>query len=204
MAKTKATKKRRNFSSFTLAEAFKQLGVQQLLDWPLTAEPVTPSPFFHEQMQRLKQFDLHGSESAKALLIDAVYEEVIPQHAQLKIWKEAPLTSDQLGGVVDYLIAPNRRYLEAPLLCVTEAKKDDFEQGLTQCLVAMQACQWNNAQLGKQLDIFGVVTNGDTWRFYKLTTEGQVLESLPHALGELEKLLGLLHVILSACEAQLK
>jgi hypothetical protein len=28
-----------------------------------------------------------------------------------------------------------RGYFEAPFLCIVEAKKDNFEQGLAQCLV---------------------------------------------------------------------
>jgi hypothetical protein len=49
-----------------------------------------------------------------------------------------------------------------------EAKKDDFGQGLAQCLVEMQACQWRNTQINKKIDVFGIVTNGDTWKAYKL------------------------------------
>ena len=68
----------------------------------------------------------------------------------------------------------------------------------------MKTCQWNNAQLDKKIDVFGVVTNGDLWRFYKLTLHGQAFESLPYALGDPGKVLGLLHAVLSQCEAQLK
>ena len=62
----------------------------------------------------------------------------------LKIWKGAALESQDLIGQADYLLTQRRGYVEAPLLCVVEAKKDDFEQGAAQCLVEMKACQWNN------------------------------------------------------------
>jgi hypothetical protein len=204
MRSRSSKKQRRNFSSFTLNEAFKLLGIEELTRWNIDAPPLLPSQFYQEHMRRLEQFDLTSSESAKALIIDAICEEVMIQHPRLKVWKEASLQSDQLGEVADYLIAPKRDYLEAPLLCVIEAKKDDFEAGLTQCLVEMHACQWNNAQLGKQLDVFGVVTNGDLWRFYQFTKRGEVLESLSYALGELSKVLGTLHAVLGMCEAQLR
>jgi hypothetical protein len=54
------------------------------------------------------------------------------------------------------------------------AKKDDFEQGLAQCLVEMQACQWQNHQVSHDADILGIVTNGEGWQFYKLLLTGVV------------------------------
>ncbi len=50
----------------------------------------------------------------------------------MKIWKGAQLTDETASGYVDYLVAQRKRYLEAPFLCIVEAKKDDFEQGLAQ------------------------------------------------------------------------
>jgi hypothetical protein len=72
-----------------------------------------------------------------------------------------------------------------PYLCVIEAKKDDFEQFAAQCLVEMQACQWLNRQAGKEMIIYGIVTNGEGWKFYKLQIDGAVLESLLYGIGEM-------------------
>jgi hypothetical protein len=104
---------------------------------------------------------------------------------------------------VDYLIAERRAYLEAPFACVIEAKKDDFEQGAAQCLVEMQACQWVNQQLGQAIAIYGIVTNGEGWKFYKLTVGGEVHESLLHGIGEMSILLGLLRAFFQLCERNL-
>jgi len=192
--------KRKNFSRFTLKEAFKQLEINKLIRWNIDFQPVEPSQFFQIRLQRLENFDLTISEKAKELLVDAICEEVIQQHLLLKIWKEAPLQSDTLTGFVDYLVAEKRAYLDAPLLCVIEAKKDKFDKGLAQCLVEMQACQWNNEQLGKKIDIYGIVTNGETWKFYKLNFDGEVYETLPYALGETSHVLGILDYVFLSCE----
>lgn len=40
----------------------------------------------------------------------------------------------------------------------------------------MQACQWNNQQIERSLDVFGIVTNGEGWKFYKLSMVGTVYE----------------------------
>jgi hypothetical protein len=110
------------------------------------------------------------------------------------------LQSEDLIGLVDYVAAPNRGYLDTPLLCIVEAKKDDFEQGLAQCLVEMKACRENNAQSGSAIDAYGVVTNGESWKFYRFSKDGQVLESRLYALGEIDEILGCLHYVFSNCE----
>jgi hypothetical protein len=196
--------KSKTFSSFTLIEAFKYLGITQLYPWELNANPLPPSDFFQQRLDRLRRFfDLRSYEESKKLLIDAICEEALTHTHDLKIWKGAILNGEAVNGNVDYLIAGNKVYLEAPLLCIVEAKKDDFEQGLAQCLVEMKACQWNNQNLHHSIDIFGIVTNGDTWQFYRLTPDITVYETLPYSISDLGQVLGCLHDIFQQCEQNL-
>lgn len=149
MAKISRAKKR-SFSSFTMAEAYKQLGIDTLVRWSFSIEPFVPSDFFRQHLDRLdRKFDLQSYEESKKLLIDAFCDEALEGIEGLKIWKGGKIESDVLIGNADYVIAARKDYLEAPFACVVEAKKDDFSQGLAQCLVEMQACQWENSQLGK-------------------------------------------------------
>ena len=100
-------------------------------------------------------------------------------------------------------MAERRGYLETPFVCVIEAKKDDFEQGAAQCLVEMKACQWTNQQAGRSIDIYGIVTNGEGWKFYRLTIMGEGFESLLHGIGEMSILLGLVRSFFKECERNL-
>lgn len=195
--------RKKNFSSFTPIEAMKQLNLNDLIEWQVEITPKEPSSFFKQRLERLECFDLQSVEESKKLLIDAVCEEAIQEFKRLRIWKGASLEGDRASGYVDYLIAERKRYLEAPMLCIIEAKKDDFEQGLAQCLVEMQACQWINHKLGREIDVLGIVTNGTTWNFYKLVRSGQVYETAAHALGDLEVVLGWLNYIFQNCEHNL-
>jgi hypothetical protein len=63
----KAKKQKRNFSSFTPAEAFQELGVQELKRWKIKLQPYKPSPFLSQRLRRLEIFDLALSERAKEL-----------------------------------------------------------------------------------------------------------------------------------------
>jgi hypothetical protein len=202
--KKKKAPKTKNFSSFDVPSAFKQLGIKNLHNWKIEAPAIAPSDFFKQRLVKLESFfDLRNYEESKKLIIDALCEEGMETSRYLKVWKGALLRSDVTGGNVDYLIAEKKAYLEAPMLCIVEAKKDDFEQGLAQCLVEMQACQWNNLQLGHSIEVLGIITNGETWRFYKLTTDQKVYETLPYAMNNLDTIIGALRFIFEQCEKSL-
>jgi hypothetical protein len=192
--------RKRSFSGFTLADAYKQLQLSRLQPWELDVEPVAPGAFFQERLLRLRKFDLRQCEESKKLLIDALLEEALQRFEHLKMWKGASLDSEFAGGYVDYLLSDNRDYLEAPFLCIVEAKKDDFEQGLAQCLVEMQACQWSNQQIERSLDVFGIVTNGEGWKFYKLSLAGTVYEiPVLYSTQNIPAILGVLNFIFEQC-----
>jgi hypothetical protein len=197
---TISTPKKKAFSTFTLAEAYKQLGLDRLTAWAIEFTPIAPTEAFQVHLQRLQAFDMQRSEEGKKLLIDAILLEAIQAFPHLKFWKGAYFEGPNSQGAADYLMTANRDYFEAPLLCVIEAKKDDFEQGLAQCLVEMQACQWSNQNLGQTFGVFGIVTNGEGWKFYQLTTTGDVLATLLFAVSELESILGQLHRVFRQCE----
>lgn len=201
----KPKNKKKNFSSFTLIEAFKLLGLTELNPWNFEADRIEPSDFFQERLHRLEQsFDLQSYEESKKLLIDAICEEAILTCKTLRVWKGPQLESDITAGYVDYLVAERKRYLEAPFLCIVEAKKDDFEQGLAQCLVEMKACQYNNLQIDRELEVLGMVTNGQGWQFYRLNLNGQVDETTLYSMGNLADLLGRVRYIFQRCEQNIR
>jgi hypothetical protein len=195
--------RKKPFSSFTYREAFKHLGVTELKRWTIEAQPIPISNFFRQRLERLQRFDLESLEVSKTLLIDAICEEGLEGFDRLKVWKGAYLEGDDVCGNADYLIAEHRAYLEAPFVCVIEAKKDDFEQGAAQCLVEMQTCQSICQKLGKTIDIYGIVTNGEGWKFYQLALNQEVSESLLYGIGEMSILLGLLRSVFRQSEKNL-
>jgi hypothetical protein len=216
---TRKTKKKQ-FSSFTKAQAFECLGLENLLPWEIAPKSLPLSAFFQERWERLnRNFDVESYEESKKLLIDALCDEALNHLSQLKIWKGAQLEGEMATGYVDYLVAAHRRYLTPPLLCIIEAKKDDFEQGLAQCLVEMEACHWQNQQQGRSIQVFGIVTNGEGWRFYRMgydrpadsptdphlqnATHKQVYETPLYSTGDMTWLLGRLHQVFVWCEQEL-
>lgn len=192
-------KKKPNFSRLTAEQALQLVPTQDLKPWKIETPQRPPSALLLGNFQRFQVFELLASEAAKVMLIDSLLAEVVPDHPQLKIWKAAPLASETVAGVADYLIAPKRGYLKTPLLCAIEAKRDDFEAGQTQCVAEMAVCQHNNRRDGHNLDVYGIVSNGQGWVFYKLTTQAEVLFTDLYTTGDLPKLLGMLDYVCAAC-----
>ena len=190
---------KRKYSGFTLKDAMQLIPAKEFLPWQLNAPPRPPSDFLQEDLRRLASFDLENSELAKTLLIDDLLTEIVPNHPNLKVWKAALLETDTLTGTADYLITPKQAYIATPLLCVAEAKRDDFVQGRAQCIAEMVACVQNNRQEGIETDVFGIVSNGQGWQFYKLTQAKEVFETELYVTSEMPKLLGALDYLCGEC-----
>lgn len=80
-----------------------------------------------------------------------------------------------LNGYVDFLITRSPRLLvvEAPVLTIVEAKPENLNAGLGQCLAEMVAAQRYNERQGQAIDnVYGCVTNGELWKF--LTLQGTI------------------------------
>ena len=191
MSRRKADGKR-NFSQVTLKEAISLVPASDFTDWQIAAPPRLPGIYLQEALPRFKYFDIVGTEAAKLLLIDALLAEIVPEFKNLKIWKSMALSSAIMTGVADYLIAPTFAYMKMPLLCAVEAKRDDFEQGRTQRLAEMIACRENNKADGYDKDVFGIVSNGQGWQFYKLALTATVYETGLYTTNSLPELLGAL------------
>ena len=190
---------KRKFSGLTLRDAMQMVPAEDLLSWTLDAPSRLPSPVLPVIFERFASFELFASEAAKVMLIDTLLAEIVPGHPRLKVWKSAPLEAETIAGVVDYLIAPKRAYVETPLLCAIEAKRDDFEKGQVQCIAEMATCRENNLRDGQNIDVHGIVSSGQVWVFYKLTTNREVFVSGLFTTDELPKLLGALDFVCAAC-----
>ena len=192
---------RRSFSGLRAKDALELVPVQDTNSWDLYATPYPPSDVLIANLERTKSFALTASEAAKVTLIDTILLEIVPNYPTLKVWKEEPLESGTVGGIVDYLIAPRRGYVETPLLCAIEAKLDDFAAGEVQCIAEMAACRDNNLRDGHNLEIHGIVSNGQGWIFYRLTRTPEVWVSGLFTMNDLPKLLGALDHVCAACAA---
>ena len=161
-------------------------------------DSLAPSDILLGTLARTKSLALSASEAAKVTVTDAILLEIVPHYSGLRIWKEEPLETGNAGGIANFLIAPSRGYLETPLLCAVEAKFGDFTAGEVQCIAEMAACR-DNARDGHDLEVHGIVSNGQVWVFYRLTRTPEVFVSGTYTMTDLPKLLGALDHVIATC-----
>ena len=100
-----------------------------------------------------------------------------------------------LTGVCDFLISlsPVQFVLEAPVIVLVEAKNDNLEAGLGQCVAEMVAAQRFNAEKGNDIScVYGATTTGVLWRFLKLEGKKLYIDMFPYHIERCDKILGIL------------
>ncbi len=123
----------------------------------------------------------------------------------LPVWSQLRFDVDKklkLTGNPDYIIAPALRggqNFKLPVVCLGEAKKNDFEQGWGQVLSEMYAAQIKNNN--KKIRVFGIVSDGKSWEFGNLIENNFIKNKIPIvAIDNLSQLLNSLNWMF--CEAR--
>jgi len=103
--------------------------------------------------------------------------------------------SQGLNGNCDYIISrsPELLFLNTPVVTLVEAKKEDLNLGLGQCLAEMVAAQMFNQQNNQAINtIYGVITSGTNWRFLKLINHDAHIDLSEYYLQDINKISGIL------------
>ncbi len=76
---------------------------------------------------------------------------------------------------------------------MVEAKNDNINEGLGQCMAEMIAAQRFNQREGNETKtIYGCVTTGSVWRFLKLEEKQIWIDDKQYFIESLETILGIL------------
>lgn len=100
-----------------------------------------------------------------------------------------------LFGYCDFLISRDAIVdeIKAPVLLLTEAKKEDLSSGIPQCIAEMVAAQRFNDRKKKPIEtVYGSVTDGTRWRFLSLVDKTVSLDLREYSIAELPQILGIL------------
>ncbi len=124
----------------------------------------------------------------------------------LPLWSHIKFEYDKelgLSGEPDYFLAPARvkgsKRFTTPVVCLGEAKKDNFDRGWGQVGAEMIAAQKLNGQ--EEIPIYGLVSTGKTWQFGFLKNKIFTIDSTSFAApGQLDKVLNILNWMF--CEAR--
>ena len=190
------------YSSFTLAKAKKDFGLTTAEGGRFLPpiDPIAPSSRLQEALEDLPWAIAVGSEKAKSEgIIYPILQEVRRLlKNQVSLFSGRDFTVDTnkgLNGYVDYLISRSQEQLEieAPVVVVGEAKRDNLNEGLGQCIAEMVAAQmFNQANQVNIPTIYGSVSNGTQWRFLKLEGSTVTIDLMDYSLPPVDQILGFL------------
>ena len=83
--------------------------------------------------------------------------------------------------------------MEAPVIILVEAKKDDLTTGLGQCVAEMIAAQRFNVEKGNDIPcVYGATTTGVNWLFLKLVGKRLHIDMATYMLERCDRILGIL------------
>lgn len=100
-----------------------------------------------------------------------------------------------LNGICDFIISdsPEILFVSAPIITLVEAKKENINSGLGQCVAEMLAARIFNERTGNDIStIYGAVTTGSIWKFIKLEGSVIYIDLTEYYLKDVNKILGIL------------
>ena len=116
---------------------------------------------------------------------------------QISLYSGADFQADPeagLNGYCDFLLAraPQQTVVQPPVAVIFEAKREDINDGLGQCIAAMVGSQRFNARRGVPTDpIYGCVTTGSLWKFLRLSGTALTFDLTEYPLQDLPRLFGI-------------
>ncbi len=138
-------------------------------------------------------------------LISPIIRYVVQKHQHINFWsREFDLRVDEkLSGTPDYLFTYTEKQTRLsnnmPIICVSEAKVDNFTTAWGQTLAEMVACQ----KKYPNMIIYGFASNGEMWQFAKLDNNVFIQDTNSYNITtQTEKIAGLLNYIFIAAVAE--
>ncbi|HBK22990.1 MAG TPA: hypothetical protein DDZ60_10945 [Planktothrix sp. UBA10369] len=150
---------------------------------------------------------INSEKSRSELIVMPILIELRKQFSnQIALFSGKDFTVDYqkgLNGFCDFLISksPEQLIIEAPVIAIVEAKNDNIETGLGQCMAEMIAAQLFNHQKGNEVQkVYGVITTGSLWKFMQLEDQTITIDLNEYFLGNVGKIVGILRSLIETEE----
>ncbi len=188
------------YSSFTLDMIRKQFAVTIRIQpiFTETIPAVAPPDMLMMFLEKTLPLPLISEKARSEFIVAPVllaWRELVQQHINIYSGIRFDVAPEEgLQGTCDFIVSktPPLPTLQAPLLVVLEAKKNDIDLGLGQCASEMVAAQRFNAQEEiENRPVYGCVTTGELWQFLRLHEHVLTIDPERVYIKELERLLGL-------------
>jgi hypothetical protein len=191
------------YSDFSLSRVKKEFNLTftEATDIFASVPELKPSVFLEETLQENLPLALASNteKSRSEMIITPILIDLRKQlNRKISLFSGINFNVDLnqgLNGNCDYIISLSEEILilTTPILTLVEAKKEDLNAGLGQCIAEMLAAQMFNEREQNQIStIQGVVTSGTNWKFLTLEDNNVLIDLTEYYLNDLSKILGIL------------
>ena len=190
------------YSDFTIDRVRNELAITLDFSASLFDEvsPVAASDWLVDTLALMAPMAMANTEKARSEFMVAPILGELVKRLDYGIFvfsgKDFNVDSDRgLSGYCDFLVSrsPESISIQAPVCTIVEAKKEDINGGIAQCIAEMVAAQIFNERKGAAIDrIYGVVTSGMAWRFLVLERTIARIDRLEYYVSQVDKILGIL------------
>ena len=193
----------KSYSSFTYEDLDKLNLKVQLIQAFTDIIPIEPTDFLVQTLD-INSRQVLATEKAKSEFIIApiLYEIARKNKEKVSFFSGYNFNVDKelgLKGFCDFIFTkyPRITVIKEPVLCVVEAKNDNVEKGIPQCIAEMYAARLFNEKRNKDIKvIYGCVTFGFQWVFLKMENDLVLRDDKIYEFNELPYILGILqHII---------
>ncbi|NEO11816.1 MULTISPECIES: hypothetical protein [unclassified Moorena] len=193
-----------SYSDFKSLDTLASLGIDMLEPVPslIQADPISPSDFLQEALKRFVPLAtaINTEKARSEYLIAPILSEITVINPPISLFSGKNFNVDPaqgLTGFFDFILTdnPDKLTIKAPVVVVVEAKNENINEGLPQCLATMYAARLVNQKEPEMAErtVYGTVTTGQVWRFLALTPEGKAMVDLnDRYLTPVDELLGVL------------
>ena len=143
--------------------------------------------------------EINSEKARSELIVAPILVEIkkrLPERMSLFSGREFNVDAARgLSGYCDFLISrsPEQLVIESPVIALVEAKNDNIQSGLGQCMAETIAAQiFNQRQENDIQTIYGVVTTGSIWKLFKLEGIAIEIDSSEYFINNVGKILGIL------------
>lgn len=172
----------------------------------LAGTPLQPSDLLLRILERNthKRTAYFNEKSRSEGIVFPILAE-LQHHHQFKfaLYSGANMEGDKklgLNGECDFVLSSAEQSieLERPVCCIVEAKDNDLELGMPQCIAQLCGAKLFNQKtnLAAPTTLYGAVTTGTEWIFLQLHHNTVVIDTDWYGIKNLAELLGVLDKII--------
>ena len=164
--------------------------------------PVQPSETLTSFLEISRQFPLYTEKAKSEAIIFPIMTDLKKNNMTLiSIFSGERMEAQAekgLTGECDYIITgdPELLSVQAPIISIIEAKKDSADVGLAKCTAQLIGARTIHEQHGKNIVIYGCITNSEDWQFIKLENSTLYVDTRRYYIVELPMILGVFQRII--------